>query len=93
MGMMNSTMTPPTAGDVQSGVHQRMVALETMAMRSAPSLDSAVIGQNIGKAVGDLVKSHATKRSRSPDGPLKHQWPRLLTSKALTTTTRCSVGP
>ena len=37
-------------------------------MRSAPPLDSAVIGQNIGRTVGDLIKSHASKRSRSPDG-------------------------
>ena len=69
MGMMNSTMAQPTAGDLQSGVHQRLVALENMAhIRSAPALDSAVIGQNIGKTVGDLIKAHASKRSRSPDG-------------------------
>ena len=69
MGMMNSTMAPPTAGDLQNEVHQRLVALETLAhMRSAQALDSAVIGQNIGKTLGDLIKSHASKRSRSPDG-------------------------
>ena len=69
MGIMNSTMAAPTSGGLQSELHQRLVALETMAqMRSAPSLDSVVIGQNIGRTVGELMKSTASKRSRSPDG-------------------------
>ena len=37
MGIMNSTMAAPTSGGLQSELHQRLVALETMAqMRSAP---------------------------------------------------------
>ena len=70
MGMMNSTMTQPAVGGMESGYLQRLMALENMAqIRSGQVLDSAVLGQTIGKTVGDLmIKTHGSKRSRSPDG-------------------------
>ena len=62
-------MAAPSAEVMQSEWHKRLIALEALAqMRPAASLDSAVIGQNIGKTVGELMRSTAAKRSRSPDG-------------------------
>ena len=65
VGVLNSTLTPQTAGDVQNAMVQRLEILETLASR--PSLDTAVLGQTIGDAVGKQLKG-SQKRSRSPDG-------------------------
>ena len=65
-GALNSTLTPQIAGDVQNAMNQRLEILESLAA-SRPSLDTAVLGQTIGDAVGKQLKG-SQKRSRSPDG-------------------------
>ena len=67
-GALNSTLAPQTPGDVQNAMNQRLEVLETMAASRPPQiLDTAVLGQTIGDAVGKQLKG-SQKRSRSPDG-------------------------
>ena len=67
-GALNSTLAPQTPGDVQNAMNQRLEILETLAASRPPQmLDTAVLGQTIGDAVGKQLKG-SQKRSRSHYG-------------------------